>query len=244
MSTTQTIRLPRAVSTGSASFQSSHYPHPLERAQSRLNLSLRCLPASICRSVLRFHGPHRCPALPLASSRKLSHSGNRFVVPWICRVDRVAFSWLIAQTIFIVAASERSGFCVVFPQWSRNGFLPRSRRRFSSWVIRACSGSVDWSLRLTSLIVQTCRTNNNVEIVARWLLSPNPLLSFVMSMSLLICLHFVSLPPPHLSTFRIPPPASVLLSAFSFPVAISFSVSRLPSHVGYCSHDILACFIS
>jgi len=49
MSTTQTTRLPLAVSTGSTSFWSSHYPHPLERAQPRLNLSFPCLPVTVCR---------------------------------------------------------------------------------------------------------------------------------------------------------------------------------------------------
>ena len=39
-----------------------------------------------------------------------------------------------------------------------------------------------------------------------------------------------------------PLPASVLLSAFFFLTAISFSVSRLQYHVGYRSHDILALY--
>jgi len=79
-STTQTTRLPRAVSTGSTSFQSSHsHTHSNELVSFE-----PLLPLLTCRCsspfILLFDDLYRCPALALASSRKLSHSGIRLMV--------------------------------------------------------------------------------------------------------------------------------------------------------------------
>ena len=82
---------------------------------------------------------------------------------------------------------------------------------------------MDWSPRLTSLM---CR-----------LVSPSLVCHANVAVDLL-ALFLVPYPLPSASL-----PASVLLSALSLLTAISFSVSRLQYHVGYRSHDILACLV-
>jgi hypothetical protein len=112
------------------------------------------LPLLICRfsspSILLPCCPHRYPALALASSRELSHSGTRSVVCWICRVDGVTFSWLTAQTIFIVAASKRSdsawfslGGRGMDSCRDRGDVLVRGGNSSLLWVL-----SMDWSFVL------------------------------------------------------------------------------------------------
>jgi len=134
--------------------------------------------------------------------------------------------WLVAQTIFIVAASERSD-SVWFPMWSRIELLPRSRRLLSlCGRIRACSDSAPGldpvsHLSQCGLVGRTTRIvcYVNVAVTRLHSLPPYPSLSLY-------------LPHPYLHLFFYLHPHS----------AISFSISRLPSHVGYSSHDILALY--
>jgi len=75
-----------------------------------LLLTRRCL----LPFILLFRGPSIAPRQSWPVPENLSHSGTWLADRRICRVDGVMFSRSVAQTIFIVVASERNDF-VWFP---------------------------------------------------------------------------------------------------------------------------------
>jgi hypothetical protein len=115
----------------------------------------------------------------------------------------VAVGWQIAQTVFIVAASERSD-SVWFPSVVEDWITVEIEETLQFVEgIRACS----YLFRGLALAPYLSRSADLLEEpLFGGLLHRIPLLLFVLSMSLLICLHPVSLSPTPLpiSTFRVP----------------------------------------
>ncbi|KAF9654406.1 hypothetical protein BDM02DRAFT_150841 [Thelephora ganbajun] len=202
-------------------------------------------PASACG----IDGLHKFSVFPLATPTRTSLASFEPLLPLLTCLCLLPFilpfydlhhyprlPWLVPESSRTVVLGRRADnlycgrfrekrFCVVFPQWLRNEFLPRLRRYLNGGN-SSLLGFCPWvgPCVFTSLIVQTCITE-----------SPRVVCYVNVAVDLLA---FCSLVPYPLSTL----PASVLLSAFSFPVAISFSLSRLQSHVGYGGHDILALY--
>lgn len=132
MSTTQTTRLPRAVSMGSTSFRSSHLATPTRTSLVSFEPLLPLL-TSLFTSllVLRFHDLTVAPRelWPVPDSFRTVVLGRRFV----------GFVELMGGVQLVDSADDlycgrfpEKRFCVVFPWWLRIGFLPRSRRR---WLV-------------------------------------------------------------------------------------------------------------